>query len=136
MRVVYIGADDAQVNWGGGDDPRECLAEGVAYELDGQEQHSWHTRFFLKDFPGKWFNSVCFAAAEELFCVRVNGPDDLIPAPSRADAERVAAALNRLAAGGHFGGLISADVEPWPYSAATHAEELKNPDPMFAAIDR
>jgi hypothetical protein len=59
-KVTYTGATDSQVNWGGGDDPREILEEGKEYEVEKTEVHSWHTRLHLAGFPGKWFNSVCF----------------------------------------------------------------------------
>lgn len=60
-KLIYRGgASDAQVQWGGNDDPRGVLEPGVAYEVDKQEVHSWHTKIYLKGFPGKKFNSVHF----------------------------------------------------------------------------
>lgn len=59
--VKYLGCSDAQVRWGSNDDPRECgLVIGKSYELERKEEHSWHTKYYLVEFPGKKFNSVCF----------------------------------------------------------------------------
>jgi len=60
MKVKYIGCTDGQVNWGGNDDPRGLLVEGQVYELERKEVHTWHTKYYLKEFPGKKFNSVSF----------------------------------------------------------------------------
>ena len=57
--VRYVGASDAQVNWGGCDDPREILVEGDLFLLEDVEVHSWHTKVKLKGIEGR-FNSVCF----------------------------------------------------------------------------
>ena len=65
MKVIYIGATDHQVRWGSHDDPRNCLVEGEAYELDHAEVHSWHTKYHLTKFPGKEFNSVSFRSFKE-----------------------------------------------------------------------
>ena len=59
----YIGAIDAQVRWGGNDDPRTILEEGVVYAVKSVEVHSCHTKIELEAFPGKKFNSVCFEEA-------------------------------------------------------------------------
>jgi hypothetical protein len=59
--VKFIGASDAQVNWGGGDDPRKYLSVGAQYVVKERDVHRMHTRIYLEDFPNKWFNSVCFA---------------------------------------------------------------------------
>jgi hypothetical protein len=58
-RLRYIGATDAQVNWGGNADPRGLLTEGEVYDLDRQSVHSWHTKVWLVGIDGG-FNSVCF----------------------------------------------------------------------------
>jgi len=58
-RLRYIGADDAQVAWGGNDDPRGVLTEGEIYEVQSMDVHSWHTKVRLVGFDGV-FNSVCF----------------------------------------------------------------------------
>lgn len=60
MRVKYTGATDEQVRWGCNDDPRGLLVENQEYELLTQEVHSWHTKYILKEFPNKKFNSVSF----------------------------------------------------------------------------
>lgn len=58
--VTYLDASDGQVRWGGNDDPRGLLEVGKAYAVAKREQHSWHTKLYLVDFPDKKFNSVCF----------------------------------------------------------------------------
>lgn len=62
MRAKYIGASDAQVNWGGNDDPRGVLTEEEIYTVDKVEPHSWHTKYHIN---GKKYNSVCFEPVEE-----------------------------------------------------------------------
>ncbi|MBP2635530.1 MAG: hypothetical protein H6Q72_1437 [Firmicutes bacterium] len=59
-KVKYIGASDEQVRWGNNDDPRGLLNEGELYTVEREEVHSYHTKYHLKEFPGKRFNSVCF----------------------------------------------------------------------------
>lgn len=59
-RVVYLGSSDAQVNWGGNDDPRKVLVEGEIYCIQDIEIHSQHTKLTLSNIRGK-FNSVCFS---------------------------------------------------------------------------
>jgi hypothetical protein len=59
MRVKYIGASQAQVNWGSCDDPRELLKIGKIYEVSGIRVHSYHTKVSLTDFDG-WFPSGGF----------------------------------------------------------------------------
>jgi Zn-finger nucleic acid-binding protein len=73
--LKFIGACDEQVNWGGGDDPREFLSVGSVYRLAKREVHSMHTRIHLVGLPGKWFNSVCFASAapEPALDVKIQG---------------------------------------------------------------
>jgi hypothetical protein len=61
MKLKYIGVSDEQVQWGRNDDPRDSFLEiGKTYELLDKEVHSWHTKFILKEFPDKKFNSVSF----------------------------------------------------------------------------
>lgn len=61
-KVKYIGAGDDQVRWGNNDDPRGLLEEGKIYTIETIEVHSWHTKYYLKEFPSKKFNSVSFEA--------------------------------------------------------------------------
>lgn len=63
MKVKYIGASDAQVNWGHCDDPRNVLIEGEMYEVEAEDVHTWHTKLSLVGLDGK-FNSVCFDRLE------------------------------------------------------------------------
>lgn len=62
-KLIYTGCSDAQVSFGGHDDPRGVLIEGQAYEVERREVHSWHTKITLKGIPGR-FNSVCFEDAD------------------------------------------------------------------------
>ena len=64
MKVKYIGASDAQVNWGNCDDPRNVLIEGEVYEVEEEDVRTWHTKLSLVGVDGK-FNSVCFDRLEE-----------------------------------------------------------------------
>lgn len=57
--IRYVGASDAQVNWGGCDDPRPLMKEGDEFIVYDVERHSWHTKVRLKGVEGQ-FNSVCF----------------------------------------------------------------------------
>lgn len=59
-KVRFLGASDDQVRFGGGDDPRPLLTVGEVYAVKSVDVHSWHTRITLRQFPSKWFNSVCF----------------------------------------------------------------------------
>jgi len=59
-KIKYIGASQAQVEFGGHDDPRELLKENEIYTVSDVEVHSWHTNIILDEFPDKQFNSVCF----------------------------------------------------------------------------
>jgi hypothetical protein len=64
-KVIFNGADDAQVNWGGNDDPRQLLT--------------------VKEFPDKKFNSVSFTVVRQPqpttltdeLCARINRFQDL-----------------------------------------------------------
>jgi hypothetical protein len=40
------------------------LTLGEVYTLDREEEHSWHTKYYLKEFPGLKFNSVNFEEVE------------------------------------------------------------------------
>ena len=60
-KVKFIGSTTAQVNWGGNDDPYTCgMKEGDIFSLDHEEIHSYHTKYFLVEYPNKKFNSVSF----------------------------------------------------------------------------
>lgn len=66
MKVRYFEeASDDQVNWGSNDDPRMYLTLGEVYTLDREEEHSWHTKYYLKEFPDLRFNSVNFEEVNE-----------------------------------------------------------------------
>lgn len=62
MRLAkYLGdVIDAQISWGNHTDPRNILEVKKLYEVTRVSVHTSHTKIFLKDFPGKSFNSVWF----------------------------------------------------------------------------
>lgn len=60
MKVKYTGASEEQITFFLTQESRGVLVEGELYEVDRIEEHSWHTRVYLKDYPGRGFNSVCF----------------------------------------------------------------------------
>ena len=62
MKVKFIenNVSVMQINWGSHSDPRGVLIFGQQYELERAEVHSQYTKIFLKDFPGKSWNSVWF----------------------------------------------------------------------------
>lgn len=57
-----------------------------------------------------------------LWCLHVLGPDDVHPAPSRAEAERAAEFMN--ARYSSKDPPLSFEAAPWPYSALSHAEDV------------
>ena len=62
---------------------------------------------------------------EELWCVHILGPDDLYAAPSKAEAERAVAHMKQYWEKRHPEdaalNMVRFEVEPWPYSPASHA---------------
>ncbi len=61
MKVRFVGATEAQVQWGGNDDPNKVLKVGQIYMIDAIKVHSWHTKVRILGFEGA-FNSVSFKA--------------------------------------------------------------------------
>lgn len=59
-KVRFVGCSTEQVRWGSNDSPDGILKVGEEYEVEKEEVRSWHTKYFLKGFPGKKFNSICF----------------------------------------------------------------------------
>jgi hypothetical protein len=59
-KVIYTGASDEQVRWGGCDDPRGILEEGKEYVINHTEIHSWHTKVYLEGMEDKRFPSSAF----------------------------------------------------------------------------
>lgn len=49
-----------QINWGSHEDPRNLLELNKEYEVEKIDVRSSHTKIYLKEFPGKSFNSVWF----------------------------------------------------------------------------
>ena len=58
--VKFTGCIKSQVKFGSNDDPNEDLILGARYEIERFEIHSWHSKVYLKQFPNKKYNSVCF----------------------------------------------------------------------------
>lgn len=61
--VIFIGASEDQIKWGGNDDPNKYLKRGDLAVIESVEVHSWHTKLYLHGIPGK-FNSVSFKIAQ------------------------------------------------------------------------
>ncbi len=65
---------------------------------------------------------------EPLWCMHILGPDDVHAAPSKAHAEKAAAALNAFHAAreeqSEHDPKVEAVVAPWPHSAESHAESV------------
>jgi hypothetical protein len=60
-KVRCISNDESQSRWGGNDSAKDFLTIGDIYTLDrAPEVHSWHTKYYLEELPGKKFNSVQF----------------------------------------------------------------------------
>ena len=59
MKVRFVGATEAQVQWGSNDNPNEVLKVGRIYLVDAIKVHSWHTKVRIFGFDGV-FNSVSF----------------------------------------------------------------------------
>lgn len=65
-RVRCISVDEFQSRWGNNDSAEEYLTIGEIYTLSREpEVHSWHTKYYLEEVPGKKFNSVQFEAVDE-----------------------------------------------------------------------
>lgn len=62
-KVKFCYSNQAQVKWGSNDDPALFCYTGGVYTVDHTEIHSQHTKVYLKEFPGKKFNSVSFSLA-------------------------------------------------------------------------
>ena len=59
MRVVFTGASEAQIKWGGNDDPNEVCVIGQDYEVESEDVRSWHTKIKLLGVEGT-FNGASF----------------------------------------------------------------------------
>lgn len=60
-KVRCISVDERQSRWGGCAMAHEYLTIGKVYTLSRDpEVHSWHTKLYLEEVPGKAFNSVQF----------------------------------------------------------------------------
>ena len=56
--------DNKDHTWSHNDRASEFLKVGQIYFAESIDVHSWHTRVYLREFPGRWFNSVAFAETE------------------------------------------------------------------------
>ena len=63
MKIRYTGSTQEQRRWGSYTGNYAALVIGKEYELDHQEVHAWHTKYFLKGVEGS-FNSACFEAVD------------------------------------------------------------------------
>jgi len=74
MIVRFLECIDAQVTYGGHDDPRKDLTVGKEYAISSVMVHSFCTSITLYGYEGK-FNSVCFAlvGASEFAEVDIDG---------------------------------------------------------------
>ena len=52
------------VTWGVSKTNASLLKFGEIYDVERIEEHSWHTKVFLKEFPDVEFNSVWFDEVE------------------------------------------------------------------------
>jgi len=59
-KVKYIRPSDSIARYGGNDNPEGILKVGKTYTVDRTEIHSWHTKVYLEEYPGKKFNSNHF----------------------------------------------------------------------------
>ncbi len=64
VRFVEENVSNAQINWGGNNDPRGLLVVGQIYTIDHTEVHSQHTKVFLVEHPFYRFNSIWFEDVE------------------------------------------------------------------------
>lgn len=62
--VRFIGINDEQVSWGGGDDPRRRLTVGETYTVYRTEISSDVTFIYLDRFKSRGFNSAAFEEVE------------------------------------------------------------------------
>lgn len=56
---------DYENHWGSCDQIKGNLTVGNIYTIENIEIHPWHTKIWLKEVPGKSFNSVYFEAVED-----------------------------------------------------------------------
>jgi hypothetical protein len=60
-KVKCISIDDDQSRWGGNSMAKDFLSIGDVYTLSREpEVHSWHTKYYLEEFPNERFNSAQF----------------------------------------------------------------------------
>lgn len=61
MKVKLIKHNtDCQMRYSGYDDTGKYLKVDEIYEVAEKIVYNWHTEIYLKEFPDKKFNSVCF----------------------------------------------------------------------------
>jgi hypothetical protein len=64
VKVRFTGCSEEQKKWGDHSETDGVLDVGQEYEVEWVEEHSWHTKYFLKGIKGH-FNSVCFETVKE-----------------------------------------------------------------------
>ena len=63
-KVRCINHSKCVMNWGSNDSPEDLII-GDIYTVDHTEIHSYHTKVFLKEFPGKKFGTGHFEGVEQ-----------------------------------------------------------------------
>lgn len=58
MKLKFV--EQKPVHWGVPESNAKLLKLGETYTIEKTEVHSWHTKVFLKEFPGVEFNSAWF----------------------------------------------------------------------------
>ena len=58
-RVRFLGGNLAQVQWGGGSDPRGVITVGQVLTVQDVDVHTWHTKLTFEEVSGR-YNSVMF----------------------------------------------------------------------------
>lgn len=59
-KVKLMDSDIEKQRWGGNHLPSDYLEIGEIYTIDKVEVFSFHTKIYLKEAPGKKFNSTHF----------------------------------------------------------------------------
>ena len=59
-KVIFKGASDEQISWGGNDDPRKYMKIGDTVTVKEIKEHSFHTKIYVEEYPDKKFNQISF----------------------------------------------------------------------------
>jgi hypothetical protein len=91
-KVRCVSTDKYQSNWGGNDDAEKYLKIGNVYTVEQTVEHSWHTKVYLKELPGKKFNSVQFERVDSATPLRI---EPLPPIEDDIDVNGLSMAFHR-----------------------------------------